>query len=118
MLERKESAKRSADFISSILAESGAAAFSFAERIIEEKGVVMSGVQIEQDMYDRAASTHAKRFVESSAHSAFLQESRKKGRMGTMVVNPSTQKLIDTCSFGNSSARHHADKTASRERAS
>jgi len=53
-------------------------------------------------------SIHSERFIEGTAHSAYLQKARKKGRMGTVVVNPFTNDLIDTRSFGNGRARHRA----------
>ena len=100
--ERKALAQKSITFISSMLADSGAAILSSASCMMEQQGVKISSSTIEDDIYDRAASIHSKRLIEEMVHSAYLQEARKKGRMGTVVVNPFTNDLIDIRSFGNS----------------
>lgn len=106
---RKANAQASAGFITNILIESGRAAFSSADREMRSKGKVMEYGAIEADMYDRAAMTHAKSFVEGDVHSAYLQESRKMGRVGTVVMNPETNEEIDTRTYGNSRARHRSN---------
>ena len=106
---RLDMAKKSADFITTILAESGKAACSYAAREMERSGKQTELAVIQGDMCDCAAKVHAKTFVESNAHSTFLQESRKMGRVGTVVVNPSTNELIDTRAYGNTRARHRAN---------
>ena len=72
ILERKASTKKSADFISNILAEFGAVVFSFALQEMDAKEIVISKDQIQRNIYDLTAMMHAKRLMESSAHLVFL----------------------------------------------
>ena len=106
---RNANTQASAGFITSILVVSGRAAFASAEREMRSNGMMIEYGAIEADMYDRAAMTHAKSFVEGGVHSAYLQESRKMGRVGTVVMNPETNEEIDTRTYGNSRARHRSN---------
>ena len=106
---RVVSANKSAEFIASMLVDCGNKAFLFAARESERRNQKIDLDAIESDMWDRAATQHAKRFVEGETHSAFLQENRKLGRVSTAVINPSTNEKIDTRTFGNSRARHRTN---------
>ena len=68
--------------------------------------IIIDSKEINDDMFERAALRHVKEFTPDSAHALFLQGMRSKGRVGTIVENPTTQEQIDTRTYGNSRVRH------------
>ena len=74
--------------------------FNFAKQSIENNGIVVVEEDIVDDTMDRAAAKLTKTFNTASDHATFLQHQRKKGRIGTVVTNPSNGESINTRSFG------------------
>jgi len=99
-------AKESADLMSVILQQSAEAAFTCAAQVMQKNRIIIVSKEINDDMFERAALRHVKEFTPDSAHAPFLQGMRSKGRVGTIVENPTTQEQIDTRTYGNSRARH------------
>ena len=99
-------AKESADLMSVILQQSAEAAFTCAAQVMQKNHIIIDSKEINDDMFERAALRHVKEFTPDSAHAPFLQGMRSKGRVGTIVENPTTQEQIDTRTYGNSRARH------------
>ena len=104
--ERKDLAKKSVESMTITLQECGKASFLLASRIVEEKGVSISCSEIKSNIYDYAASMHAKSFHSMSKYSTYLEEEKRKERIYIVVKNPSTLRLIDDRSFGNSRTQH------------
>ena len=103
---RQSAAKASADLMTTILNQSAEAAFRCASQVMIKNKIIIPAEDIQDDMMERAAISHVKRYHESSAHAPFLQGMREKGRVGTVVANPVTGTLIDTRAYGGRRARH------------
>ena len=103
---RQAAAKASADLMTTILNQSAEAAFRCASQVMVQNKIIIPAEDIQDDMMERAAIQHVKRYHESSSHAPFLQGMREKGRIGTVVSNPVTGALIDTRAYGGRRARH------------
>ena len=64
----------------------------------EKNGIVIPAIEIQDDMFERAALAQVKKFTENSAHVPFLQGMRENGQVGTVVKTPVGEE-IDTMVF-------------------
>ena len=105
LVARRAKAKASSDLMSTILHSSADAAFRCASQVMAKNQIVIPATDIQDEMYERAATTHVKTFTEGSAHAPFLQGMRENGRVGSVVNLPGGEE-VDTRAFGSSRARH------------
>ena len=82
------------------LKQSTEAAFRCALQVMVNNIIVIPTEDIQDDMIERVALQHVKRYHEFSTQVPFLQGKREKGRIGTVVSN-------HTRAYGGRRARHH-----------
>ena len=75
-------AKAYLDLMSTILHSSADAAFRCVSKVMAKNQIVIPAVDIQDEMFKRAAWTHVKTFTEGSAHVPFLQGMREHGWVG------------------------------------
>ena len=108
LILRNQKVKVSSDLMVTILSQSSDNAFKCTSSVVTKNRIVMSSKDINDDMFNRAALSQVKQFTSSSSHTPFLRQMRENGRVGYIVDHPTTDKKIDSCSFGNSKTRYRS----------
>ena len=105
LVARRAKAKASSDLMSTIIHSSADAAFCCVLQVMTKSQIVIPATDIQNEMYERAATTHCKTLTEGTAHAQFLQGMCENGRVGSVVSLPGGEE-VDTRVFGSSRARH------------